>query len=126
MRWHWSGRIACDFSETLCSSNPACSTSSGRAGRAGSPTPWRSASRPASTSERRVEDGFLEAHLYKEAVMSDQVHETQAEPIGRVLQPTGAPTTVDSTPSTSIYVVALCSVAAIGGFLFGFDSGVVN
>ena len=24
------------------------------------------------------------------------------------------------------YVIALCSVAAIGGFLFGFDSGVIN
>src|SRR5215813_15034816 len=58
--------------------------------------------------------------------MSDPVHETQAEPIGRVLQLTGAPTTLDATPSTSIYVIALCSVAAIGGFLFGFDSGVVN
>src|ERR1041385_2212627 len=26
----------------------------------------------------------------------------------------------------SVYVVALCCVAAIGGFLFGFDSGVIN
>jgi SP family sugar:H+ symporter-like MFS transporter len=73
-----------------------------------------------------VEDGFLEAHVYKETVMSDPVHETQTEPIGRVLQLTGAPTTLDATPSTSIYVIALCSVAATGGFLFGFDSGVIN
>ena len=58
--------------------------------------------------------------------MSDPVHETQAAPIGRVLQLTGAPTTLDATSSTSIYVIALCSVAAIGGFLFGFDSGVIN
>ena len=27
---------------------------------------------------------------------------------------------------TSAYVIALCCVAAIGGFLFGFDSGVIN
>jgi hypothetical protein len=26
----------------------------------------------------------------------------------------------------SAYVIALCCVAAIGGFLFGFDSGVIN
>src|SRR5215831_636090 len=26
----------------------------------------------------------------------------------------------------TLYVVALCSVAALGGFLFGFDSGVIN
>src|ERR1041384_5380195 len=30
------------------------------------------------------------------------------------------------TPSTSIYVIVLSCVAAIGGFLFGFDSGVIN
>src|SRR4029077_6429856 len=29
-------------------------------------------------------------------------------------------------PSTSVYVIVLCCVAAIGGFLFGFDSGVIN
>src|SRR4026208_988498 len=27
---------------------------------------------------------------------------------------------------SSAYVIALCCVAAIGGFLFGFDSGVIN
>jgi SP family sugar:H+ symporter-like MFS transporter len=32
----------------------------------------------------------------------------------------------DVTPSISAYVVLLCCVAAIGGFLFGFDSGVIN
>src|ERR1051325_863993 len=30
------------------------------------------------------------------------------------------------TPSTSVYVIVLSCVAAIGGFLFGFDSGVIN
>jgi MFS transporter, SP family, sugar:H+ symporter len=31
-----------------------------------------------------------------------------------------------ATRSRSAYVIALCCVAAIGGFLFGFDSGVIN
>ena len=34
--------------------------------------------------------------------------------------------TVHDLPHRSIYVVALSSVAAVGGFLFGFDSGVIN
>ena len=33
---------------------------------------------------------------------------------------------VHATRSRSAYVIALCCVAAIGGFLFGFDSGVIN
>jgi len=35
-------------------------------------------------------------------------------------------TGVQSTRRRSAYVIALCCVAAIGGFLFGFDSGVIN
>src|SRR5438874_5762595 len=31
-----------------------------------------------------------------------------------------------ATRRRSAYVIALCCVAAIGGFLFGFDSGVIN
>lgn len=31
-----------------------------------------------------------------------------------------------SPPSSTLYVVFIASVAAIGGFLFGFDSGVIN
>jgi MFS family permease len=31
-----------------------------------------------------------------------------------------------STGTSSAYVILLCCVAAIGGFLFGFDSGVIN
>lgn len=31
-----------------------------------------------------------------------------------------------STQTSSAYVILLCSIAAIGGFLFGFDSGVIN
>src|SRR5438874_263066 len=33
---------------------------------------------------------------------------------------------VHATRRRSVYVIALCCVAAIGGFLFGFDSGVIN
>ena len=35
-------------------------------------------------------------------------------------------TTRNSARHGSAYVIALCCVAAIGGFLFGFDSGVIN
>jgi SP family sugar:H+ symporter-like MFS transporter len=35
-------------------------------------------------------------------------------------------TMLDTKPASSRYVIALSSVAAIGGFLFGFDSGVIN
>src|SRR5215467_3387929 len=31
-----------------------------------------------------------------------------------------------STTSSNLYVLGLCAVAALGGFLFGFDSGVIN
>src|SRR6266446_5433552 len=34
--------------------------------------------------------------------------------------------TVPVKPSSSAYVIVLSCVAAIGGFLFGFDSGVIN
>ena len=36
------------------------------------------------------------------------------------------PATDRGVPETSAYVIVLSSVAAIGGFLFGFDSGVIN
>jgi MFS transporter, SP family, sugar:H+ symporter len=35
-------------------------------------------------------------------------------------------TSVHRVQGSSLYVIALCCVAAIGGFLFGFDSGVIN
>jgi SP family sugar:H+ symporter-like MFS transporter len=35
-------------------------------------------------------------------------------------------TSVQAARRRSAYVIALCCVAAIGGFLFGFDSGVIN
>src|SRR5262245_42165067 len=42
------------------------------------------------------------------------------------LQSPGRTTMAQSTTKSSGYVIALSSVAAIGGFLFGFDSGVIN
>ncbi len=53
--------------------------------------------------------------------MNEPVHGIQADLTERVSQP-GAATATDS----HAYVIALCSVAAVGGFLFGFDSGVIN
>jgi SP family sugar:H+ symporter-like MFS transporter len=45
----------------------------------------------------------------------------------RVAEPAGFATAMaESRPASSTYVIALCAVAAIGGFLFGFDSGVIN
>ena len=44
----------------------------------------------------------------------------------RILQAEGTTTMVEATTASSSYVIALSSVAAIGGFLFGFDSGVIN
>src|SRR6266545_4829288 len=50
----------------------------------------------------------------------------QAELTGRVSPPTSAPAMFHAVPVSSAYVIVLSSVAAIGGFLFGFDSGVIN
>jgi SP family sugar:H+ symporter-like MFS transporter len=57
--------------------------------------------------------------------LNEPVRSIDADVTGRVLPPTGA-TTIRGTPDSSAYVIALSSVAALGGFLFGFDSGVVN
>jgi SP family sugar:H+ symporter-like MFS transporter len=48
----------------------------------------------------------------------------EADARGRVLN--GPTTTIQATTGRSTYVIGLSSVAAIGGFLFGFDSGVIN
>ena len=48
----------------------------------------------------------------------------EADARGRALN--GPTTTVQATTGSSTYVIGLSSVAAIGGFLFGFDSGVIN
>jgi len=49
----------------------------------------------------------------------------QLGPIGSESQPIASTATAEPA-TTSTYIIAICSVAAIGGFLFGFDSGVVN
>ena len=50
----------------------------------------------------------------------------QANLTGRVSRPTGPPATFPAASGSLAYVIALCAVAALGGFLFGFDSGVIN
>src|SRR5437868_15306454 len=47
--------------------------------------------------------------------MDDETERTRTELIS-----------VHASRRRSAYVIALCCVAAIGGFLFGFDSGVIN
>ena len=58
--------------------------------------------------------------------MNEPIKGIQADLTGRVSPPTGAPATFHAVPVSSAYVIVLSSVAAIGGFLFGFDSGVIN
>src|SRR5437762_8646478 len=58
--------------------------------------------------------------------MNEPIKGIQADLTGRVPPPTGAPATFEAVPVSSAYVIVLSSVAAIGGFLFGFDSGVIN
>ena len=50
----------------------------------------------------------------------------QANLTGRVSRPTGPPAPFPAASGSLAYVIALCAVAALGGFLFGFDSGVIN
>jgi SP family sugar:H+ symporter-like MFS transporter len=57
--------------------------------------------------------------------MNEPIKGIQADLTGRVSPATGAPATFH-VPVSSAYVILLSSVAAIGGFLFGFDSGVIN
>src|SRR5215831_10916603 len=56
-------------------------------------------------------------------VMStDQKVSGAAQEAARIAsRPAGA-----GTAGSAAYVIALSSVAAVGGFLFGFDSGVIN
>ena len=58
--------------------------------------------------------------------MNEPVRGIEADVTGRVVEAVEATTMVQGTTDRSAYVVALSSVAAIGGFLFGFDSGVIN
>jgi len=57
--------------------------------------------------------------------VNEPVRGIDADVTGRVPQPARA-TTIRGTTEGSTYVIALSSVAALGGFLFGFDSGVIN
>jgi SP family sugar:H+ symporter-like MFS transporter len=58
--------------------------------------------------------------------VSEPVRDIEADANSRVVRAPGATTIVRDTSASSSYVVALSSVAPIGGFLFGFDSGVIN
>src|SRR5438094_5500171 len=58
--------------------------------------------------------------------MNEPIKGVQADLTGRVSPATGTPATFEAVPVSSAYVIVLSSVAAIGGFLFGFDSGVIN
>ena len=58
--------------------------------------------------------------------MNEPVRDIEADVTGRVFGAVEATTIDPRTTDRSAYVVALSSVAAIGGFLFGFDSGVIN
>ena len=58
--------------------------------------------------------------------MLEPVRRVQNSPAERVSRPAGAAATFHAASGSLAYVIALCSVAAIGGFLFGFDSGVIN
>jgi SP family sugar:H+ symporter-like MFS transporter len=55
--------------------------------------------------------------------MSDQQQGIPAAPQAAATVPRSAGA---ATPGSAAYVVVLSSVAALGGFLFGFDSGVIN
>src|SRR5262245_35291749 len=55
---------------------------------------------------------------------STRATEVSAPPGRLQVQPTTA--MAPATATRSAYAVALSAVAAIGGFLFGFDSGVIN
>ena len=58
--------------------------------------------------------------------MNEPLRGIEADVTGRVVEAVEGTTMVQGTTDRSAYVVALSSVAAIGGFLFGFDSGVIN
>src|SRR5262245_61726640 len=92
--------------------SPTCNTSSGRVVRVRFRTRSSAGSRRGSTFEMRF-------------AVNTPVPGTQVGRIGSESQPT-APTATAEPVTTSTYIVAICSIAAIGGFLFGFDSGVVN
>ena len=56
--------------------------------------------------------------------MAEPVRGIEADVTGRAVRPADA--TMRGGTTDHSYVIALSSVAALGGFLFGFDSGVIN
>jgi MFS transporter, SP family, sugar:H+ symporter len=58
--------------------------------------------------------------------VNEPVPGVEADATGRIVPPAGATTMARGTTDRAAYVIALSSVAALGGFLFGFDSGVIN
>src|SRR6202008_4086412 len=58
--------------------------------------------------------------------MDKSVRKTVVGPTGEVSADAASPATPHGRRRSSAYVVTLSCVAAIGGFLFGFDSGVIN
>src|SRR5246127_1036460 len=58
--------------------------------------------------------------------MDKPVRKTVVGPTGEVSADAASPATPHAGRRSSAYVVTLSCVAAIGGFLFGFDSGVIN
>ena len=57
--------------------------------------------------------------------MNKQTGQTALGPLGTATQGLSIPS-LNVAPHSSAYVIMLSCVAAIGGFLFGFDSGVIN
>jgi len=58
--------------------------------------------------------------------VSEPVRGHEADPAVGAVPSAGTPPMVQDGTGGSAYVTVLCSVAALGGFLFGFDSGVIN
>ena len=58
--------------------------------------------------------------------MNEPLRATQVNAADPVVQTRSTTTMVQATPARSTYAVAVSAIAAIGGFLFGFDSGVIN
>src|SRR5262249_41654084 len=107
------------FSRARPTSRPPCSTSSGRAVPARFLTRSSLVLRLPSISECR------RRHIH-DFIMDKPTPRTPSDLTSGASQNAASPATVHGTSSSSAYVTVLSCVAAIGGFLFGFDSGVIN
>jgi SP family sugar:H+ symporter-like MFS transporter len=58
--------------------------------------------------------------------MNEPLGATEVNATGGVVPAPSTTTIVQDSATRSTYVVVLSAIAAIGGFLFGFDSGVIN